>query len=290
MPSSPSRSSTGSAGARFSTDPMRVISVNRKAVREALAQEGWRFALTHSLAEFHSHRDTCRTLTLPVGNESEGRVRTIREQLVRQLPWDMREEPYPRWLSYISKTARKCLQLHLPLACEFCLTHGFTFLMGELWAERRTSGWRIHRPDGPAVVLKDRELHFWRGWQVSKKTLFDHPTAERILKEANQTEREVLLERMGVETFVRDARLVPVDSFGESTLLKVNTAEKRNRWVNDRMVEEPVQLALLKVVCPSTQKVYFLRVDPEAETAKAALESTLPGYSRDWQQDLVAES
>ncbi len=39
-----------------------------------------------------------------------------------------------------------------------------------------------------------------------------------------------------------------------------------------------------------TQKNYFLRVDPEVENAKRALESTLPQYNRDWEQDLVRET
>ena len=247
---------------------MLAIRTNRKAVREALAHEGWRFTLTASLAEFRAHRNTCRTLTLPVADESVNRSRTIRERLVGQLPWDLREQPYPRWLSYISKSARKRLQPHLPLGAQFCLTHGFTFLVGDLWAERQRNGWQIHRSGAPAVVCNDGTFYFWCGWRVSPRTLTSRPSAERILAETNQ----------------------PVDSFRENTLLKVNTAEKRSRWQSDQSVEEPVPLAFLKVVCPSTQKTYFLRVDPEVESAKQALESTLPGYRRDWQQDLVAET
>lgn len=269
---------------------MRVISTSPKAVREALAEEGWRFALTRSVAEFTRHRESCRRLSIPVGAESNNRSRTTSEVLVRQLPWDARGQPFPRWLSYISRSARKALQPYLPLAAEFCLLHGFTFLVGELWGERQGGRWRIHRADGPAVILKDREFHFWRGWQVSKRTLLDKPTVDRILKEPNQTEREVLLDRMGVENFVREAGLQTVDTFNGSALLKVNTAEKRGRWRGEQWVEEPLPLAFLKVTCPSTQNVYFLRVDPGAETAKAALESTLPGHTRDWQQDLVAET
>src|SRR5713226_3332107 len=100
---------------------MRVIGPKRRAVREALAEEGWRFALVRSLAELHHHRDTCRGLTLPVSGESTNRSRTIRERLVGQLPWELRGQPHPRWLSYISAKARKRLQPHLPLAAGFCL-------------------------------------------------------------------------------------------------------------------------------------------------------------------------
>ncbi len=269
---------------------MRAISANRRAVREALAQEGWRFALVGSSEELKQHRNSCRTLSLPVGSESDNRSRTIREELIAQLPWEVRGQPFPRWLSYLSKSTRKRLQPNLPLAVEFCLVHGFVFLVGNVWAERQGSRWRIHRANGPAVVYSDNELYFWHGWHVQKKTILEKPTAERILKETNQTEREVLIQRMGVENFVQEAELREVDSFHGSTLLKVDTAEKRGHYQNDRWTEVPLPLAFLKVICPSTQNAYFLRVEPDVENAKQALESTLVGYTRDWERDLVQET
>ncbi len=269
---------------------MRAISANRRAVREALAQEGWRFALVGSSEELKSHQKSCRTLSLPVGSESDNRSRTIREELLAQLPWEVRGQPFPRWLSYLSKSTRKRLQPNLPLAAEFCLIHGFVFLIGNVWAERHTGRWRPHCADGPAVVFNDHELYFWHGWQVSKNTVIEKPTAERILKEANQTEREVLIQRMGVENFVREAELQQVDSYRESSLLKVNTADTRRLFKNGGWTHEPLALAFLKVICPSTEKTYFLRVDPNAENAKRVLESTLIGYKRDWEQDLVQET
>jgi hypothetical protein len=41
---------------------MRAISANRRAVREALAREGWRFAVVGSLEDLKHHRDSWRTL------------------------------------------------------------------------------------------------------------------------------------------------------------------------------------------------------------------------------------
>jgi len=269
---------------------MRAISANRRAVREALAHEGWRFALVGSVEDLKQHQKCCRTLTLPVGNESDNRSRTVREGLLRRLPWDVRRQPFPRWLSYLSKSARKRLQPNLPLAAEFCLIHGFIFLVGNVWAERQSGIWRPHRADGPSVVFEDDELYFWHGWQVSRKTVVEKPTAESILKEENQTEREVLIQRMGVEKFVQEAELQQVDSYRESSLFKISTAEKRSRYQNGTWTDAPLALAFLKVICPSTQKTYFLRVDPDAENAKQALESTLIGYNRDWERDLVAET
>ncbi len=259
-------------------------------MRRALANEGWRISLTASIDDLKRHRETCTGLWLPAGSESDCRTRTIREGLLRQIPWDLRGQPPTRWLSYISKDARRALQPHLPLTAEFCLTHGFIFLVADVWAERFSGRWRIHRTDGPAVCCKDRELYFWHGWQVSKDCVVDPPSVERILSENNQTHREVLLQRMGVETFIREAELKPVDTFRDSVLLKVDTAVKRGVWRNSDWVEASLPLAFLKVICPSTQKTYFLRCNPDVETAKHALEATLPGYTRDWERDLVAET
>ena len=66
---------------------MKVISKSRKAVRAALASEGWRFSLVLNLRELKEHHHTCRGLILPSGSESDNRVRSIRERLLRQLSW-----------------------------------------------------------------------------------------------------------------------------------------------------------------------------------------------------------
>src|SRR5260221_2549304 len=178
---------------------MRAISASRRAVREALAQEGWRFALVGSSEELKQHQKSCRTLSLPVGNESDNRSRTIREVLLAQLPWEVRGQPFPRWLSYLSKSTRKRLQPNLPLAAEFCLVHGFVFLIGNVWAERQTGRWRPHRADGPAVVYNDHELYFWHGWPVAEKTGLEKTTAGSILQEPNQTQRGAPIQRIGVQ-------------------------------------------------------------------------------------------
>jgi hypothetical protein len=269
---------------------MLAIKNAPKAVRKALANEGWRFTCVSSVQELKQHHHSCRGLALPAASESDNRVRSIREQLLRQIPWEMRGQPTSRWLSYLSKESRRNIQPHLPLAAEFCLTHGFIFLAGDMWAERAFGRWRPHREDGPALSCDDRELYFWRGWQVAKDTVMTSPTTERILAESNQTDREVLLQRLGIETFTREAQLTEIDTFRDSALLKVDTAVTRGTYRNRGWMNVPASLAFLKVICPSTQKTYFLRVNPDVETAKQALESTLPGYSRDWEHDLVAET
>src|SRR5262245_13579295 len=129
---------------------MKIIAKNRKAVREALAHEGWRFSVVTSAKEFKEHRNACKMLHLPSGSESDCRVRSIRERLLRPIPWELHSWSFPRWLSFISKDARKKLQNHLPIAAEFCLKHGFVFLVGDVWADRVNGRWRVHRADAPA--------------------------------------------------------------------------------------------------------------------------------------------
>src|SRR5437588_12354064 len=133
---------------------MKAIEQSRRAVREALAEEGWRFSCVSSVKEFIEHINACRTMNLPAGEESDNRIRTIREQLLRQIPWELRRQLASRWLSYISIAARQRLQHHLPIAAEFCLTHGFIFLVGDVWAERTRRRWRLPRTDGPAVLIR----------------------------------------------------------------------------------------------------------------------------------------
>ena len=172
---------------------MRAISANRRAVREALAHEGWRFALVGSVEELKRHQESCRTLSLPVGNESANRSRTIREELLARLPWEVRGQPFPRWMSYISKSARKRLQPNLPLAAEFCLVHGFIFLVGNVWAERQGDIWRTHRADGPAVVSEDHELYFFTSGAVGKYR--KKPSWRSRLQNASSKKRTKLREK-----------------------------------------------------------------------------------------------
>jgi len=83
-----------------------------------------------------------------------------------------------------------------------------------------------------------------------------------------------------MENFAREANLQPVDSFSGSALLKVTLLRREGVGkATEGSVEERVPLAFLKVICPSTQKTYFLRVDPETETAKQAWSQPSPATS-----------
>jgi len=103
----------------------------------------------------------------------------------------------------------------------------------------------------------------WRGMEVPDRVAFDPKsiTVDDILTERNITLRSVLLDRMGVESFVRQSRAIVADSDrdrgGELRLLRIPFERGRD-------------FLCLDVRCPSTGKQYFLRVPPDMRTCHQA--------------------
>ncbi|HLU11381.1 MAG TPA: hypothetical protein VK003_17030 [Oceanobacillus sp.] len=103
----------------------------------------------------------------------------------------------------------------------------------------------------------------WRGVPIDERIAF-HPetiTHEEVLAETNAEKRRVLLERMGLEHFMREAQPEVVDTDrdagGERKLLRI-----------ELQGEEP--LVCLSVIDPSTGRQYMLRVPPEMTTCHQA--------------------
>jgi hypothetical protein len=98
-------------------------------------------------------------------------------------------------------------------------------------------------------------------------------SAAEVLGEANAERRRILLQRLGAERFMRDAKPEVVDQDIERSgkprqLLRVELPELRNRWSNRPINEEP--LVMLSVICPSTDRAYLLRVPPTMRTCAQA--------------------
>jgi hypothetical protein len=104
----------------------------------------------------------------------------------------------------------------------------------------------------------------WRGVPVSDGVAFDPEsiTASEVLYEENQALRGLLLERMGLERFVQEARAEVLDRDqdrgGDRQLLRVhfNSGE---------------DLVCVVVHCPSTGHRYLLRVPPLTRTCREAI-------------------
>lgn len=104
---------------------------------------------------------------------------------------------------------------------------------------------------------------YWRGVRVPPMVVLapEHITSARALSERNAELRRVLIERMGYERFVSQAKAQCLDEDrdpgGARALLCVDVPD-----------DEPV--VLLSVRCPSTRDRYVLRVPPTVSTCHEA--------------------
>lgn len=128
---------------------------------------------------------------------------------------------------------------------------------------------------------QDTQL-LWRGVPISPEAAFHPETmkARAILKEQNTEIRRVLLERMGYERFVAEARATPIDrdtdAGGLRRLLRVPLGN-----------DEP--LVYLSVLDPSTGRQYLLRVPPHMQTCHQAA-AWIAGFDNPHDYHPVAET
>lgn len=104
----------------------------------------------------------------------------------------------------------------------------------------------------------------WRGVPIDARIAFlpETITCDEILGEANAEKRRVLLERMGYERFLQEAKAETLDQDqdpgGPRRLLRVPLAN-----------DEP--LVCVSVICPSTGRQYIIRVPPDMTTCHQAV-------------------
>jgi len=119
-------------------------------------------------------------------------------------------------------------------------------------------GERLHRLDGPAVEWPNgTKYYFWRGLQVTEDIILrpDAITPTRIDGEHNAELRRVLLERYGVDRYMREsgAKEIHRDRFG--VLLR-----------KEMPGDEPIVMVQVVNSTPEpdgASKIYMLRVHPE---------------------------
>jgi len=103
----------------------------------------------------------------------------------------------------------------------------------------------------------------WQGVRVEERIIFQPETItlKEILREENAERRRVLLDRFGMQRFMKESRAEVLDTDadpgGPRQLLRV-----------ELMDDEP--LVTLSCFCPSTKRQYFLRVPPDMETCHQA--------------------
>lgn len=104
----------------------------------------------------------------------------------------------------------------------------------------------------------------WRGVPIDARIAFDPDSIEvgEVLEEENAERRRVLLERVGLERFLSEAKVEVLDADqdpgGHRRLLRVP-------------LEGDEDLVCVMVHCPSTGGRYLLRVPPSMETCRQAV-------------------
>jgi hypothetical protein len=127
---------------------------------------------------------------------------------------------------------------------------------------------RFHDENGAALRFGDDfQAHFWHGRRVSRD-IIEEPgsiTVDRIERERNVETRSILIERYGLERFLKDSGAVKLSEDECGVLYrKVFTS-------SDSMTDEPLVVVMVNNSTPEpdgSSKQYFLRVPPAVRSAR----------------------
>ncbi|MEY9928186.1 hypothetical protein ABH926_002820 [Catenulispora sp. GP43] len=139
---------------------------------------------------------------------------------------------------------------------------------------------RLHRGDGPAVVWSDGfAVYSWRGTPLTEEfgKRLAATTPESIRAEENAELRRMMVEHYTPERFLRDSGAQPLQQDEAGKLWRIEMGDDES-------------IVMVEVVNSSpepdgTFNVYFLRVPPSTQTAKAGVAWTF-GLTEDEYQPL----
>jgi hypothetical protein len=77
-----------------------------------------------------------------------------------------------------------------------------------------------------------------------------------------------LVQGIGYNRICEELGAVELDSWQEYTLLKIKNYIEVDEWASQDANES---MHLLKMICPSTGHIHFLRVPPNIDTARVAI-------------------
>lgn len=120
---------------------------------------------------------------------------------------------------------------------------------------------RLHYEDGYAVVFKDGfSMTYWHGVNVPERWIFNPETItkEEIIKEDNAERRRVMKEILGSKNF---AERLGIEVIDEDIDQKKNPVKLYRSSEKDSTINEYLYFA--NVICPSTEREYFISIDPE---------------------------
>lgn len=123
--------------------------------------------------------------------------------------------------------------------------------------------WFFHAEGVPAIEFADGvRVYIYQGVVLPEKYTKVHPDrwrSEWLIDETNAELRRVLISAIGYERLCQELEAEELDGWQEYTLLKIT-----------REVDiEPIHL--LKMNCPSTERIHVLRVPPNITSAREAI-------------------
>jgi hypothetical protein len=89
-----------------------------------------------------------------------------------------------------------------------------------------------------------------------------------LLSERNAELRRILVQGIGYNRICEELGAVELDSWQEYTLLKIKNYIEVDEWASQDAMEP---MHLLKMTCPSTGHIHFLRVPPNITSARVAI-------------------
>jgi hypothetical protein len=143
------------------------------------------------------------------------------------------------------------------------------------------AGGRPHSHDGMAVEYRDGAgVYMWHGVSVPKKVILSPETLSplEIVHERNTEVRRIMIERYGLDRLLAATRskCLDVDQEGRRALHRLRLSG-----------DEPI--VAVKVRCPSTGQIYFLRVPPTMRTCRDAVAWTF-GFEKPEEYQPIAET
>lgn len=130
--------------------------------------------------------------------------------------------------------------------------------------------YRLHRLDGPAVEWPDGiGLYYWRGVSVPEEWTREFPDVAMVLSHWNIEVRRAGCEVLGWDRVVEEigGERIQRDDYGE--LWETKLPGIKSRWGMENT--SPITARFLRVICPSSGRVYFNCVPPETETCREGL-------------------
>jgi hypothetical protein len=153
------------------------------------------------------------------------------------------------------------------------------------WPMKSTfnQNWLLHHESDAALKFTNDFIYVWKGVSVTSK-LFTAPnkiTKEEIISEQNAERRRCYLEILGAKKF---ANLLELDIRHSEIDAKGNLQVLYRSRDKDLVAKEFLQFA--KVVCPSTQREYFLCVPAYLNNCSEAVAWTFNKKPDDYKPDI----